>query len=115
MADKYSRAAERLKAVAEPTRLKIVEMLAAEEMCVCEIIDRLSLSQPAVSHHLKTLRQAGIISDRKEGKWVFYSLNKGEFCNLLQDLQAGISPDYPVAEKHEPTILCPLDSDAQNC
>jgi len=115
MADKYLRAAERLKAVGEPTRLKIIEMLATEEMCVCEIIDRLNLSQPAVSHHLKTLRQAGIISDRKEGKWVFYSLNKGEFCSLLQDLQAGISPDIQAAEKHQPTIICTLDNDTQHC
>ena len=44
-------------------------------MCVCEIMEFLSVSQPAVSHHLRILRQAGLINDRRQGKWIFYSLD----------------------------------------
>ncbi len=83
----YTETAERLKALAEPTRLKILEMLANKEMCVCEIINKLHLSQPAISHHLKILRQANFIRDRKEGKWVFYSIHKEEYLALVQILQ----------------------------
>lgn len=108
MEDKYSKTAERLKALAEPTRLKILEMLSSEEMCVCEIIDKLHLSQPAISHHLKILRQADIIKDRKEGKWIFYSLNKKEYLTLLDDLQREFLLDKPIMEKYEPSIYCTL-------
>lgn len=109
MSDKYSKAAERLKALAESTRLKILKMLSQEEMCVCEIIDKLHLSQPAVSHHLKILRQADIITDRKAGKWVFYSLNRDEYLSLLEEIQFIAMSNKPVTAKHEPSIYCPLE------
>ena len=64
-----------LKSVADETRLLILTMLQDGEMCVCEIMEALPVSQPAVSHHLRILRQAGLINDRRQGKWVFYSLN----------------------------------------
>jgi DNA-binding transcriptional ArsR family regulator len=57
-------------------------MLLKREMCVCEIMEELTLSQPAVSHHMKILKQAGLISDRREGKWIFYSLRKERFSLL---------------------------------
>lgn len=85
--NKYTETAERLKALAEPTRLQILEMLANKEMCVCEIITKLHLSQPAISHHLKILRQANFIIDRKEGKWIFYSIHKEEYLDMLNMLQ----------------------------
>ena len=98
MEEKYTRTAERLKAIAEPTRLKILEMVTSEEMCVCEIIDKLHLSQPAISHHLKILRQAEIIKDRKEGKWTFYSLNKDSYKALLASIQLDYLIDNPIEE-----------------
>lgn len=107
----YQKAAERVKALADPTRLKILDMLATEEMCVCEIIDRLHLSQPAVSHHLKTLRQADVISDRKEGKWVFYSLNRESYSELVQSLNLNIDKKKPQQYKHQPSIHCFLEND----
>jgi DNA-binding transcriptional ArsR family regulator len=55
-----------LKALCEDMRLKVIHMLLKREMCVCEIMEELKLSQPAVSHHMKILKQAGLISDRKE-------------------------------------------------
>lgn len=71
--------AEFYKALGDETRLTIVNLLSEKEMCVCEIIDQLGLSQPAVSHHLKILKHAGILKDSKEGKWIYYSLNPEVF------------------------------------
>jgi ArsR family transcriptional regulator len=67
---------EVFKALGDPTRLKIVEMLARQgETCVCRIVDGLGMNQPAVSHHMAKLKQAGLVNARKEGQWVYYSLD----------------------------------------
>lgn len=63
-----------LKAAADPTRVRILKMLEGGEMCVCQIFAVLSLSQSTVSRHLFLLRAAGLIRDRKEKKWIHYSL-----------------------------------------
>lgn len=62
------------KALADETRIKILNLLEVREMCVCEIMVALDLTQPTASHHLGLLENAGLVRDRKEGKWVFYSL-----------------------------------------
>lgn len=63
------------KALGDETRLKILHLLAGQELCVCEIMDALKMSQSAVSHHLKILKQARLVDDRREAKWIFYSIN----------------------------------------
>mgnify|MGYP000533245100 CR=1 FL=1 len=70
-ADKQSRL---FKALADETRLRILKLLEVREMCVCEVMVALSLTQPTASHHLGILENAGLVKDRKEGKWVFYSI-----------------------------------------
>ena len=70
------------KALCEDVRLKIIEVLMPRELCVCEIIDFLNLSQPAVSHHMKILKQAGLVKDRRDGRWIFYSLDKDRFTQM---------------------------------
>lgn len=55
-------------------------MLSQRDMCVCEIMDELAMSQPAVSHHLRILKKSGIVRDDKDGRWVFYSLNQKAFA-----------------------------------
>jgi len=71
-ADKKSRL---FKALADETRLRILSLLNMREMCVCEIMVALDLTQPTASHHLGILENAGLTKDRKEGKWVFYSIS----------------------------------------
>jgi ArsR family transcriptional regulator len=68
--------AVRFKALADPSRVAIVNRLAgAEEVCVCDFIGTLGLAQPTVSHHLKVLREAGLVEvARKRGTWIFYRL-----------------------------------------
>ncbi|HEX2986851.1 MAG TPA: metalloregulator ArsR/SmtB family transcription factor [Chloroflexota bacterium] len=66
---------EVFKALGDPTRLKIVRMLAENgETCVCRIVDELGMNQPAISHHMAKLKQAGLLTARKEGQWIHYSL-----------------------------------------
>jgi ArsR family transcriptional regulator, arsenate/arsenite/antimonite-responsive transcriptional repressor len=70
------------KALGDPTRLKIVQMLAENgEMCVCKIVDALGMGQPAISHHMAALRHAGLVFHRKSGQWIHYSLNKEALRN----------------------------------
>lgn len=90
------RQAALLKALADETRLAILAMLWEGEMCVCEIMDALPLSQPAVSHHLKILRQVGLVTDRREGRWVYYDLDPvglAECRRLFEDLPVMRSPE----------------------
>ena len=70
-ADKQSRF---FKALADETRLRILKLLEVREMCVCEVMVALNLTQPTASHHLGILENVGLVKDRKEGKWVFYSI-----------------------------------------
>jgi ArsR family transcriptional regulator len=66
-----------LKALAEPTRLRLVSMVAAHdggEACVCDLTDPLGLTQPTISHHLRVLVDAGILTRDKRGKWAYYAL-----------------------------------------
>jgi len=65
---------QRFQAVAEETRFQVVQLLAGGERCVCEIQDAMDAAQSRLSFHLKKLREAGLVSDRRQGRWVYYSL-----------------------------------------
>lgn len=74
-----------LKLISDKSRLKILCILKNSELCVCELMKETKLSQSLISHHLKDLKDANLVSDRKEGKWVHYSLtDEGKrITNLL--------------------------------
>ncbi|HUG01402.1 MAG TPA: metalloregulator ArsR/SmtB family transcription factor [Longimicrobiales bacterium] len=65
---------QRFQAVAEETRLRVVQLLADGERCVCELQADLDVAQSRLSFHLKKLKEAGVVSDRRDGRWVYYSL-----------------------------------------
>jgi ArsR family transcriptional regulator len=67
-------AALRFRALGDETRLRIMESLSGGERCVGDLMDELGLGQSLVSHHLRTLREAGLVSDRREGRWVHYAV-----------------------------------------
>jgi len=75
------------RALGDPARVRIVNLLAASEgpVCVCEFIPSLELSQPTVSHHLKKLTEAGLLEREERGKWAYYSLS-GEALGRLASL-----------------------------
>jgi ArsR family transcriptional regulator len=84
-----------LKALGDKNRLRIVNMLRDKPMCVCEITDVLELSQSAVSGHLRVLKEAGVIGDRKDGLWVEYSLCRdgGAVGDLLRSIEESFLHD----------------------
>ena len=71
------------KALADVTRLRILGLLALREMCVCEVMVALDLTQPTASHHLRILENVSLVKDRKEGKWVFYNLCEADRVKKL--------------------------------
>lgn len=74
-----------LKALANETRLKMVHLLRNREMCVCELMVALNLTQPTASHHLNILENMRVIQNRKEGRWVFYSIGESLISKHLFD------------------------------
>jgi ArsR family transcriptional regulator len=79
-------AARLFHALADETRLQIITCLLECEQCVCDLTDELRAGQSRLSFHLKTLKEAGLIRDRRDGRWVYYSLNPealGEIQELL--------------------------------
>jgi ArsR family transcriptional regulator, arsenate/arsenite/antimonite-responsive transcriptional repressor len=83
------------KALSDETRLRIIKLLEEGELCVCDITAALDMVQPKVSFHLSTLKEAGLIKDRKQGKWIHYSLNEKDLfrrmlilssCERMQDV-----------------------------
>jgi ArsR family transcriptional regulator len=77
------RVAAGFKALADPARVGIVNLLStADEVCVCELTEPLGLSQPTVSHHLKILRGAGLVSVARRGTWGYYRLERDALASL---------------------------------
>ena len=85
----------KFKALSDPLRLEVIELLRSQEMCVCDLCDRMDIAQSKLSFHLKTLREAGLISARQDGRWIYYRLNPAEFGELeayLSELHHLVSP-----------------------
>jgi ArsR family transcriptional regulator len=86
------RVAQRFHALSDETRLEIVRLLSHGERCVCELQGVLGAAQSRLSFHLKTLKDAGLVSDRREGRWVYYALNRAaldEVAEFASDVKPG--------------------------
>ena len=70
-------------ALGDSTRLKILKLMADEELCSCEVMAALELTQPTTSHHLGILERAGLLSSRRNGKWVFYKIANPTVKNMV--------------------------------
>jgi len=79
----YSDLADFFKALGDETRLRILKILLSSEMCVCDIVYLLKMTQPAISHHLRVLKSMRLIKSRKEGKFVYYSLSDKHIVQIL--------------------------------
>ena len=81
--------AARFKALADPTRVGIVNRLAgADEVCVCQLVAEFELSQPTISHHLRILREAGLVDSTPRGTWAYYRLKPDAIEQLAGALAA---------------------------
>ncbi len=78
----YEENSKIIKALSDPNRLKIIDILSCGEKCACDILEYFDFTQPTLSHHMKVLSDCGIVNCRKEGLWNYYSLNNSN-CNKL--------------------------------
>ncbi len=85
------RAAQWFHALSDETRLEIVRLLSHGERCVCELQDALGAAQSRLSFHLKTLKDAGLVTDRREGRWVYYALNR-ETLDEMAGFTSAVKP-----------------------
>jgi len=87
-----TQAARWFHALADETRLRIIDCLLECEQCVCDLTEALQAGQSRLSFHLKILKEAGILKDRREGRWIYYSLNKEAF-EQIEDLLESLKRD----------------------
>ena len=85
----YRNDAKLFKALSDENRLQILAQLNAEEKCACVLLEKLAISQPTLSHHMRVLVDARLVECRREGKWMYYSLRRGAMEEL-----SGIIEDY---------------------
>lgn len=89
------------KALSDPTRLKIVRLLTLRDMCVCEIMVALEITQPVASHHLQILESAGLLTKRRQGKWVFYSLANPQIVKMLDEVVSAKNLEFGIEQAHK--------------
>ena len=90
------------KALADETRLKIVEMLSCGEMCACKILESFHITQPTLSYHMKILTECGLVVGRRDGAWMRYSINTEKISMVREFL------DYVTTEQSTITHRLPL-------
>ena len=84
------------KALADHTRLRLINLIGDDEVCVCFFVEVLKINQPKISRHLAYLRRAGLVSARREGKWIHYRLAEppdAHAANIFRELRAGLPND----------------------
>jgi DNA-binding transcriptional ArsR family regulator len=79
---------EVLKAVSEPLRWRILDLLSTEELCVCHLVEELGIAQPLVSHHLRVLRDAGLVETERHRYWTYYRLRRDVLAPLGRAIAA---------------------------
>ncbi len=99
------------KALSDPNRVRILKMLEVRPLCVCEITNALNLASSTVSKHLSLLKEADLITDEKEGKWIYYQLNESVphpfGRSLLPTIRTWINDDEQVqADKEQVISVC---------
>jgi ArsR family transcriptional regulator len=101
----FEKLADTLKALSDPTRLRIVALLQHRECCVCELVPIFKISQPAVSKHLNRLKTSGIISEKRRGQWVFYSLNREKINGIGDTLLSLPDLSYEIKKLEEQGLI----------
>ena len=107
MDERYIEYARFFKVLSDPNRLMIVDMLSCGELCACVILKKFQMTQPTLSHHMKSLCDSHLVNGRKEGKWMYYSLN-GE---TAQSLRAFLNE----VTKEKENCICHEINDEEKC
>ena len=90
----YRNDAKLFKALSDENRLQILAQLNAEEKCACVLLEKLAISQPTLSHHMRILADARLVECRKEGKWMYYSLRRGAGEEMARLIKAYLTSKY---------------------
>nr|WP_145163376.1 metalloregulator ArsR/SmtB family transcription factor [Paenibacillus terrae] len=100
--------ADKLKLLSDNTRLTILSLLKDREFCVCELVEILEVSQPAVSQHLRKLKSQGVVKESKRGQWVYYSLNVDDkpYIKAVLDLTPDFLTILAALNKQHLTSVC---------
>ena len=96
------------KALSDKTRLRILALLKVEDLCVCELVEILQISQPAVSQHMRKLKNAKLVKERRNGQWVFYSLDGSIYPFFEKVLESipDVSEEIEQLKKSGLKVLC---------
>ena len=86
MKSEYEAISRQFKALCDPNRVWILNILKHGEQCACHLLEALSVGQPTLSHHMKILVESGVVNARKQGKWVYYSLADQGITDLIEYL-----------------------------
>ena len=84
------------KALADNTRLRLINLIGDDEVCVCFFVEVLKINQPKISRHLAYLRRAGVVSARRDGKWIHYRIvepSNPHAANIFREVRAGLAED----------------------
>src|SRR5918997_4857248 len=95
-----ARVAQLFHALSDPTRLSILKRLRLSGRCVCDLTDALDAAQSRLSFHLKVLKDADLVADRREGRWMYYTLNTDRLEEMAELLQELASPPSPAERKN---------------
>jgi ArsR family transcriptional regulator len=93
-----ARAVRLFHALSDQTRLSILERLRRGERCVCELTDALDAAQSRLSFHLRVLKDAGLVTDRREGRWMYYTIDAGTLAEVAELAQTLATPLPPRAD-----------------
>ncbi|MDI6879868.1 MAG: metalloregulator ArsR/SmtB family transcription factor [Desulfitobacteriaceae bacterium] len=99
LAPSFDGLSEDFKVLSDKTRLRIIGLLRLKEQCVCDLTEVLQISQPGVSQHMRRLKQVGFVKERKDGQWVYYSLNTEHPLLML------LLPQWPAHPEDEERLL----------
>jgi ArsR family transcriptional regulator, arsenate/arsenite/antimonite-responsive transcriptional repressor len=96
-------AASVLKLLGDKTRLTMIKMLDNHDCCVCEFVEIFKTSQPAISQHLRKLKDAGLVKETRRGQWIIYSLNKSsDYFPLVEEILSHLpNQDFRLKELEE--------------
>ena len=105
MTNIYEEHSKLFKALSDPNRLMIIDMLSCGELCACVILEKFNITQPTLSHHMKILCDCGLVNGRKEGKWTYYSLNSELIQNFRNSFER-ITTEKQDCICHESVSCC---------
>ncbi len=101
------------RVLAEPNRLRILYLLMQRELCVCELLPEMGISQPLLSHHLSVLAESGLVQSRRQAQRIFYSVVPEKLAQVKETILAHFDPDKLPAEAGygQGAELCPVSPD----